>query len=110
MDSATIDADARLSALRDDQYRRWQAGDPIPAERYLSEATDLSAEDALILIWGEVRLRAAGHEGDLAAERLEPSGDDLLLAVLPRRSPGRDAQGHAVEALLLLGDSCRRRG
>jgi eukaryotic-like serine/threonine-protein kinase len=68
MDSATLDAEARLAALRDDQYRRWQAGEPVPSERYLSEAIDLSAEDALILIWAEVRLRAARGETPQLAE------------------------------------------
>src|SRR5215472_14454350 len=48
-----------VEALREDQARRWRSGDGLPAETYLSAFPTLagSAEDALVLIWGEALLR-----------------------------------------------------
>jgi hypothetical protein len=48
-----------VEALREDQTRRWRAGQRLPAEAYLAALPALaaSAEDALVLIWGEALLR-----------------------------------------------------
>jgi WD40 repeat protein len=48
-----------VDALRADQARRWRAGQRLWAETYLGAfpALAASAEDALVLIWGEVLLR-----------------------------------------------------
>jgi tRNA A-37 threonylcarbamoyl transferase component Bud32 len=48
-----------VEALRADQARRWRAGQCLRAEAYLQASPSLaaSAEDALVLIWGEVLLR-----------------------------------------------------
>jgi serine/threonine-protein kinase len=58
-----------VEALREDQARRWRAGRSLPAEAYLGgfPALAASAEDALVLVWGEVLLRL--EAGD--APRLE---------------------------------------
>jgi hypothetical protein len=49
----------QVEALRADQARRWRAGQRLLAEAYLAvfPALAASAEDALVLIWGEVLLR-----------------------------------------------------
>lgn len=47
----------RLDMLREDQTLRWQQGDRVPVEEYLQVHPDLSDEDALILIVGELLLR-----------------------------------------------------
>jgi hypothetical protein len=48
-----------VEALREDQARRWRAGQRLLAEAYLDAFPALagSAEDALVLIWGEALLR-----------------------------------------------------
>jgi hypothetical protein len=48
-----------VAALRADQARRWRAGQRLWAETYLGIFPQLAhaAEDALVLIWGEVLLR-----------------------------------------------------
>ncbi len=48
-----------VEALREDQARRWRLGDGLPAETYLSAFPGLadSADDALVLVWGEALLR-----------------------------------------------------
>jgi serine/threonine-protein kinase len=58
-----------VEALREDQARRWRAGRPLTAEAYLGcfPALAASAEDALVLVWGEVLLRLEAGE----APRLE---------------------------------------
>jgi hypothetical protein len=56
---------ARLvEELRADQARRWRAGQRLPAEAYLAAFPTLasSAEDALVLVWGEVLLRLEAGE------------------------------------------------
>jgi WD40 repeat protein len=58
-----------VEALRADQARRWRAGQRLLAEAYLDAFPQLagSAEDALVLIWGEALLRREAGE----APRLE---------------------------------------
>ena len=53
-----------VEALREDQARRWRAGRRLPAEAYLGAFPALrdSADDALVLIWGEVLLRFEAGE------------------------------------------------
>src|SRR6516162_8713803 len=48
-----------VEALRADQARRWRAGERPWAEAYLAAfpALAASAEDALVLVWGEALLR-----------------------------------------------------
>ena len=48
-----------VEALRADQTRRWPSGERLPAETYLDAfpALAASAEDALVLVWGEALLR-----------------------------------------------------
>jgi hypothetical protein len=48
-----------VEALRADQARRWRAGQRLLAEAYLEAFPVLaaSAEDTLVLIWGEALLR-----------------------------------------------------
>jgi serine/threonine-protein kinase len=48
-----------VEVLRADQARCWRAGQRLPAEAYLAAfpALAASAEDALVLIWGEALLR-----------------------------------------------------
>src|SRR5262249_31047533 len=61
---------ARLvEALREDQARRWRAGQRLLAEAYLGAFPALasSVEDALVLVWGEALLRLEDGE----APRLE---------------------------------------
>jgi tetratricopeptide (TPR) repeat protein/tRNA A-37 threonylcarbamoyl transferase component Bud32 len=59
-----------VEALRDDQARRWRAGRRLAAEAYLGAfpAVAGSAEDALVLIWGEVLLRLELGEAPQPAE------------------------------------------
>jgi WD40 repeat protein/tRNA A-37 threonylcarbamoyl transferase component Bud32 len=66
--SAASDAATRFDQLREDQYRRWQAGDRVPAEHYVAELPATATEDALVLIWAEVRLRTARGEAPLLVE------------------------------------------
>jgi serine/threonine protein kinase len=97
-----------VEALRADQARRWRAGERLPAEAYLAAfpALAASAEDALVLVCGEVLLRlelgpAPGlaeyqarfpqHADALALQfqlqqQLEPTADAPTLA--PSRPPG----------------------
>jgi serine/threonine-protein kinase len=53
-----------VEALRADQARRWRGGQALPAETYLSAFPPLaaSAEDALVLVWGEALLRFEAGE------------------------------------------------
>jgi tetratricopeptide (TPR) repeat protein len=59
-----------VEALREDQARRWRAGRRLSAEAYLDAfpAVAGSAEDALVLIWGEVLLRLELGEAPQPAE------------------------------------------
>jgi tetratricopeptide (TPR) repeat protein len=59
-----------VEALRSDQARRWRAGGRLWAEGYLDAFPALagSAEDALVLIWGEVLLRLELGEAPQPAE------------------------------------------
>jgi serine/threonine protein kinase len=52
-----VNPNIRLDALREDQTLRWQAGARPPVEDYLNAHPDLSDEDALVLIVGELLLR-----------------------------------------------------
>src|SRR5947209_6972912 len=51
----------RVEVLRDEQRRRWRAGEPMPAEELLRGHPDLEAEPdyALVLVYQEVVLREA---------------------------------------------------
>jgi WD40 repeat protein len=60
--AAALPAAGRVEALRADQRLRWQAGERAPAEGYVAALPDASTEDALLLIYGEVLLRAARGE------------------------------------------------
>jgi WD40 repeat protein len=62
---------ARLvEALREDQARRWRAGQRLLVEAYLGAFPQLaaSAEDALVLIWGEALLRRERGEDPQPSE------------------------------------------
>jgi WD40 repeat protein/lipoprotein NlpI/predicted Ser/Thr protein kinase len=56
------DAAGRLDLLRADQHFRWLDGDRKPAEGYVACLPDDAVEDALVLVWAEVRLRRAAGE------------------------------------------------
>jgi hypothetical protein len=61
-----------VEALREDQAQRWRAGQRPRAEAYLEAfpALATSAEDALVLVWGEVLLRLElGETPDLPEYR-----------------------------------------
>jgi WD40 repeat protein len=53
-----------VEALREDQARRWRSGQRLLAETYLEAfpALAASAEDTLVLIWGEALLRLEAGE------------------------------------------------
>jgi tRNA A-37 threonylcarbamoyl transferase component Bud32 len=59
-----------VEALRADQAQRWRAGRRVLAEAYLEAfpALAASAEDALVLIWGEALLRFERGEAPRLAE------------------------------------------
>jgi serine/threonine protein kinase len=59
-----------VAALREDQARRWRAGERPLAEAYLAAfpAVAASAEDALVLVWGEALLRLELGEAPGLAE------------------------------------------
>jgi tetratricopeptide (TPR) repeat protein len=59
-----------VEALREDQARRWRAGERPFAEAYLAAFPALagSAEDALVLVWGEALLRLERGEAPGLAE------------------------------------------
>jgi WD40 repeat protein len=59
-----------VETLREDQARRWRAGQRLLAEAYLDAFPILaaSADDALVLIWGEVLLRLERGEAPHLAE------------------------------------------
>jgi serine/threonine protein kinase len=83
---------ARLvEELRADQARRWRAGQRLPAEAYLEAFPPLaaSAEDALVLIWGEVLLRLERGDTPQPVEYRErfPQHTDALTVQF-------DLQGH----------------
>src|SRR6478672_9615926 len=61
---AALPRERLLPALRGDQERRWLGGRGVPAEDYLAAfpAVASSAEDAVILIMGEVALRQTAGE------------------------------------------------
>ena len=67
-DTDLTDPATRLDVIREDQYRRWHAGDRVPAERYVALLPPAAREDALVVIWAEVRLRAARGEAPLVEE------------------------------------------
>jgi hypothetical protein len=73
-----------VEALRADQARRWRSGQRLRAEAYLEAfpALAASAEDALVLIWGEVLLRQERGELPQPAEYRErfPRHADALAA------------------------------
>jgi WD40 repeat protein/serine/threonine protein kinase len=62
--------DFSIAELLLDQARRWNAGDRVPAERYLEQypAVGEHPEAAVDLIYGEYRLRAANQENPTAEE------------------------------------------
>src|SRR5262249_24344926 len=76
---------ARLvQELRADQARRWRAGQRLPAEAYLDAfpALAASAEDALVLVCGEVLLPQERGEAPVLAEyqaRFPRHADSLAL-------------------------------
>jgi hypothetical protein len=77
--------------LRAHQARRWRAGERVPAEAFLKASPQLgeSAEDALVLIWGEVLLRLERGEVPQVAEyqaRFPHHADALAIQF--------DLQGH----------------
>src|SRR5262249_47363591 len=49
-------------ALREDQARRWAAGECVPAEAYLPHSPAPPADDALVLVLAEVELRRGRGE------------------------------------------------
>jgi tetratricopeptide (TPR) repeat protein len=59
-----------VEAVRADQVQRWRAGLRMPAEAYLEAFPPLvsSAEDSLVLIWGEVLLRKERGEAPQPGE------------------------------------------
>ena len=79
-DSGVIDPVQRLDLVREDQYQRWRAGERVPAEDYLPVLGPAAPEDALVLIWAEVRLRAGRGEAPDVAEyqRRFPAFADAL--------------------------------
>src|SRR5262245_49649910 len=58
----------QLELLREYQNQCWQAGDRVPAEELVALLPPTAAEDALVLIWGEVQLRKSRHEMANAGE------------------------------------------
>src|SRR4051812_39486138 len=68
MDAPGPWGDERVARLRADMTARWQAGDRVPAEQYLEAHPELSDEDALVLIVGEVLLRWERREEPTPAE------------------------------------------
>src|SRR5215831_18227611 len=60
-----------VEALRADQARRWRSGRGLAAEAYLAAVPELAAEDALVLIWGEVLLRLEAGEAPQPQEYRE---------------------------------------
>jgi hypothetical protein len=80
-----------VEAVRADQAQRWRAGIRLPAEAYLEAFPQLrsSAEDALVLIWGEVLLRKERGEAPQSEEyrqRFPQHADALAIQF--------DLQGH----------------
>ncbi|HVK13742.1 MAG TPA: serine/threonine-protein kinase [Gemmataceae bacterium] len=68
----TLPAALAVGAAREDQDRRAAAGRPVPAERYLAALplVAASADDALVLVYGEVLARLAdGRTADLGEFR-----------------------------------------
>jgi tRNA A-37 threonylcarbamoyl transferase component Bud32/tetratricopeptide (TPR) repeat protein len=67
---ARLPLPALVAALREDQSRRWRAGDRVPAEVYLAAFPALtdSPDDALVLIGGELGLRLEAGETPTRAE------------------------------------------
>jgi WD40 repeat protein/serine/threonine protein kinase len=84
-----------VEVLRADQARRWRAGQRVPAEVYLEASPQLaaSAEDALVLIWGEVLLRLERGKVPKVAEYQDrfPKHADALAVQF-------DLQGHLDQA------------
>jgi hypothetical protein len=72
-----------VAPLRADQVARWRAGNGVPAEAYLAAfpALRTSAEDALVLICGEMLLRGKAGEAPLAEyqRRFPRFADELAL-------------------------------
>jgi tetratricopeptide (TPR) repeat protein/WD40 repeat protein/tRNA A-37 threonylcarbamoyl transferase component Bud32 len=73
-----------VEELRADQARRWRAGQRLLAEAYLGAFPQLasSAEDALVLIWGEALLRRELGDAPQPAEyqaRFPPHADALAV-------------------------------
>src|SRR6516164_6308906 len=68
-----LSADQALAILRYDQCQRWQAGERVPAERYLQTYTILKTDrdQALVLIYGEFLLRQELGESPTLDEYLQ---------------------------------------
>jgi serine/threonine-protein kinase len=69
---ARLDRARRIDALRDDQRRRWERGERLPAEAYLRLAPSLETDEELLveLAYGEFLLREQGGEAPDSQEYL----------------------------------------
>jgi WD40 repeat protein/serine/threonine protein kinase len=80
-----------VEALRAHQTRRWRAGQRLPADTYLASFPDLaaSAEDAVVLIWGEMLLRRECGEAPPPDEYRArfPQHADVLEALFALQAP-----------------------
>ncbi len=90
-----------VEALRADQARRWRSGRPLPAEAYLGAfpALAASAEDALVLVWGEAVLRFEVGEAPCQEEyrdRFPHHADTLALQFDLRRHLGPSSDAPTV--------------
>ena len=56
-----------LPVIREDQARRWAAGDRVRVEEYIGAVPALGMEDVLVLILAEAGLRRAGGEAPTPA-------------------------------------------
>ncbi len=57
-----------LVHARSQMQARWEAGDRVPLEHFLKDRTDISEEDALVLIFAEVMLRWDRNESPTPGE------------------------------------------
>jgi tetratricopeptide (TPR) repeat protein/tRNA A-37 threonylcarbamoyl transferase component Bud32 len=77
-----LSAEQALAVLRYDQCRRWQAGERVPAEKYLQTYSILKSDpdQALVLIYGEFLLRQQLGENPTLDEYLQrfPDCAELL--------------------------------
>ncbi len=107
------DGSDRLAALREDQRGRWLAGEAIRVEAYLQRFSDLTDEDALVLIVAEAGLRRDRGETPSAAEyqlRFANLADDISVlfqfASFPIASTlGVEVREHAPPAKPLARDA-----